>query len=50
MLFENKKYKMYTVNKHRIVLIRDDDNRFVETARQSYSEEAATRLIIKNNV
>ena len=30
MLIENKKHKMYTVNKHKITLNRDDDKRLVE--------------------
>ena len=30
MLFENKKRKVYTVNKHKIVLNRDGDNRVVQ--------------------
>ena len=30
MLFENKKRKVYTVNKHKIALNRDDDKRLVE--------------------
>ena len=30
MLFENKKHKVYTVNKHKIALNRDDDNRLVQ--------------------
>ena len=29
MLFENKKHEMYTVNKHKIALNRDDDKRIV---------------------
>ena len=29
MLFENKKHKVYTVNKHKIALNRDDDKRLV---------------------
>ena len=31
MLFENKKREVYTVNKHKIALNRDDDNRLVQT-------------------
>ena len=30
MLFENKKRKIYTVNKHKIALNRDDDKRLVQ--------------------
>ena len=30
MLFENKKHKVYTVNKHKIALKRDDDKRLVQ--------------------
>ena len=30
MLFENKKHEMYTVNKHKIALNRDDDKRLVQ--------------------
>ena len=30
MLFENKKHKVYMVNKHKIALNRDDDNRLVQ--------------------
>ena len=30
MLFENKKHEVYTVNKHKIALNRDDDNRLVQ--------------------
>ena len=30
MLFENKKYEIYTVNKHKIALNRDDDKRIVK--------------------
>ena len=30
MLFENKKHEVYTVNKHKIPLNRDDDNRLVQ--------------------
>ena len=30
MLFENKKYEVYTVNKHKIALNRDDDKRLVQ--------------------
>ena len=30
MLFENKKHDLYTVNKHKTVLNRDDDKRLVE--------------------
>ena len=30
MLFENKKRDVYTVNKHKIALNRDDDNRLVQ--------------------
>ena len=29
MLFENKKHEVYTVNKHKIALNRDDDKRLV---------------------
>ena len=29
MLFENKKHELYTVNKYRIALNRDDDKRLV---------------------
>ena len=29
MLFENKKYEVYTVNKHKIALNRDDNKRLV---------------------
>ena len=29
MLFENKKHEVYTVNKHKITLDRDDDKRVV---------------------
>ena len=29
MLFENKKHGVYTVNKHKIALNRDDDKRLV---------------------
>ena len=29
-LFENKKHKIYTVNKHKIALNRDDDKRIVQ--------------------
>ena len=31
ILFENKKHDMYTVNKHKIALNRDDDKRVVQT-------------------
>ena len=31
ILFENKKHDMYTVNKHKIALSRDDDKRVVQT-------------------
>ena len=31
MLFQNKKHKVYTVNKHKIVLNRDDDKKLVQT-------------------
>ena len=31
MLFENKKHEVYTVNKHKIALNRDDDKRIVQT-------------------
>ena len=30
MLFENKKREVHTVNKHKIALNRDDDNRLVQ--------------------
>ena len=30
MLFENKKHEVYTVNKHKIALNRDDEKRFVQ--------------------
>ena len=30
MLFENKKHELYTVNKHKIALDRDNDKRFVQ--------------------
>ena len=30
MLFENKKHEVYTVNKHKIALNRDDDKRIVQ--------------------
>ena len=30
MLFENKKHEVYTVNKHKIALNRDDDKRLVK--------------------
>ena len=30
MLFENKKHELYTVNKHKIALNRDDDKRIVQ--------------------
>ena len=30
MLFENKKHEIYTVNKHKIALNRDDDKRLVQ--------------------
>ena len=30
MLFENKKHKVYTVNKHKIALNRDNDKRLVQ--------------------
>ena len=30
MLFENKKHELYTVNKYRIALNRDDDKRLVQ--------------------
>ena len=30
MLFENKKHEVYTVNKHKIALNRDDDKRLVQ--------------------
>ena len=30
MLFENKKHEVYTVNKHKIALKRDDDKRLVQ--------------------
>ena len=31
MSFESKKREVYTVNKHKIALNRDDDNRLVQT-------------------
>ena len=31
MLSENKKHEVYTVNKHKIALNRDDDKRLVQT-------------------
>ena len=31
MLFENKRHEVYTVNKHKIALNRDDDKRLVQT-------------------
>ena len=31
MLFENKKHEVYTVNKHKIALNRDDNKRLVQT-------------------
>ena len=30
MLFENKKHEVYTVNKHKIALNRDNDKRIVQ--------------------
>ena len=30
MLFENKKHEIYTVNKHKIALNKDDDKRIVQ--------------------
>ena len=33
MLFENKRHGVYTVNKHKIALNRDDDKRLVQTDR-----------------
>ena len=30
ILFENKKHEIYTVNKHKIALNRDDDKRIVQ--------------------
>ena len=30
ILFENKKHEIYTVNKHKIALSRDDDKRIVQ--------------------
>ena len=30
MLFENKQHKVYTINKHKIALNRDDDQRYVQ--------------------
>ena len=30
MLFENKRHEVYTVNKHKIALNRDDDKRLVQ--------------------
>ena len=30
MWFENKKQELYTVNKHKVALNRDDDKRFVQ--------------------
>ena len=33
MLFENKKHEVYTVNKHKIVLNRDDDKRVTQVDR-----------------
>ena len=30
MLFENKKHKVYTVNKHKIAMNREDDKRIVQ--------------------
>ena len=32
MLFENKKHEVYTVNKHKIALNRDNDERIVQAA------------------
>ena len=31
MLFQNKKHKVHTVNKHKIALNRDDDKKLVQT-------------------
>ena len=31
MLFENKKHEVYTVNKHKIALNREDDKKIVQT-------------------
>ena len=33
MLFENKKHEVYTVNKHKIALNRDDDKRLAKADR-----------------
>ena len=33
MLFENKKHKLYTVNRHKIALNRDNDKRLVQANR-----------------
>ena len=33
MLFENKKHEVYTLNKHKIALNRDDDKRVVQADR-----------------
>ena len=30
MLFENKRHEVYTVNKHKVALNRDDDKRLVQ--------------------
>ena len=30
MLFENNRHEVYTVNKHKLALNRDDDNRIVQ--------------------
>ena len=30
MLFENKKHEVYTINKHKIALNRDDEKRIVQ--------------------
>ena len=46
MLFENKKHEVYTVNKHKITLDRDDDKRLVQadgitTLARGYVEPSA---------
>ena len=46
MLFENKKHEVYTVNKHKIALDRDDDKRLVQadgitTLARGYVEPSA---------